>query len=67
MDKKLDEDLICNQVEKVINLILPFISSLLGLIPKHDRSWRKIYHFSHLIAHSINDHISDGIGEMRYT
>lgn len=65
--KKLDDDLRCRQVEEVTNLILPFISSSLGLVPKHDRGWRKIHHLFHPVSNSVNNHIPDGMGEMRYT
>ncbi len=67
IDKKLAEDLRCRQVEKVTNPTLPFISSPLGLVPKHDGGWRKIHHLSHPVDCSVNDHIPDGAGEMRYT
>lgn len=67
IDKKLADDLKSRKVEEVLNPNLPFISSPLGLIPKHDRGWRKIHHFSHPVGRSVNDHIPDGAGEMRYT
>ena len=65
IDKKLNEDLKCRRVEKVTNPTLPFISFPLGLVPKHDRRWKKIHHFFHLIGHSINDHILDDTKKMR--
>ena len=67
IDKKLAENLRCRWVEEVTNLILFLISSPLGLVPKHDGGWKKIYHLSYPIGCSVNDHISNGTGEMRYT
>lgn len=67
IDKKLAEDLRCHWVEEVTNPILPFISSPLGLVPKHNGDWRKIHHLFHPFGCSVNDHIPDGVGEMRYT
>lgn len=45
---------------------LPFIFSPLHLVPKHDSGWRKIHHLSYPQGHSVNDHIPDEAGEMRY-
>ncbi len=67
IDKKLAEDLRCRRVEEVTNPTLPFISSPLGLVPKHDGGWRKIHHLSYPVSRSFNDHIPNGTGEMRYT
>ena len=67
IDKKLAEDLRCRRVEKVTNPTMPFISSPLDLVPKHDGGWRKIHHLFHPIGRSVNDHILDGVGEMKYT
>ena len=67
IDKKLAEDLRCRRVEEVTIPTMPFISSPLGLVPKHDGGWRKIHHLSHPVGCSVNDHIPDGAGEMRYT
>lgn len=36
IDKNLADDLRCHRVEEVTNPTLPFISSPLGLVPKHD-------------------------------
>ena len=67
IDKKLADDLKCRKVENVLNPTLPFISSPLGLVPKHDEGWKKIHHLSHHVERSVNNHIPDGAGEMRYT
>lgn len=65
IDRKLADDLRSRKVEEVSNPTLPFISSPLGLVPKHDGGWRKIHHLSHPVGRSVNDHIPDGAGEMR--
>ncbi len=67
IDNKLRDDLALQQVVEIKAPAPPFISSPLGLVPKHDGDWRKIHHLSHLRGHSVNDQIPDGKGEMRYT
>lgn len=67
IDKKLVENLKNSPAEEVANPIPPFISFPLGLVPKHDGGWRKIHHLSHPVGCSVNDHIPDGVREMRYT
>ncbi len=67
IDNKLRNDLALQRVVEVKALAPPFISSPLGLDPKHDGGWRKIHHPSHPRGHSVNDHIPDGAKEMRYT
>ena len=67
IDKKLTEDPALGQVVKVGKPILSFICLPLGLLPKHDGGWRKIYHPSHPWGESVNDHIPDGAEKLRYT
>lgn len=67
IDKKLAEDLAMGRVVEVKEPTPPFISSPLGLVPKHDGGWRRIHHLSHPRGQSVNDHIPDGAGELRYT
>ena len=67
IDKKLAKDLRCCRVEKVTIPTMPFISSPLGLVPKYDGGWKKIHHLFYPISRSVNDHITDGVGEIRYT
>ncbi len=67
IDNKLRNDLALQRVVEVKAPAPPFISSPLGLVPKHDGGWRKIHHLSHLRGHSVNSQIPDGAGEMRYT
>lgn len=43
-----------------------FILSPLGLVSKHDGGFRRIHHLSHPRGHSVNDHIPDKAGELRY-
>ena len=48
------------------NPLIPFISSPLSLIPKHNGGFQHIHHLSHPKGRSINNHISDKEGELRY-
>lgn len=66
IDKKLRKELALHRIVEV-DQERPFISSPLGLVPKHDSGWRNINHFSHPVGHSVNDHIPEGAWEMRYT
>ncbi len=67
IDNKLRDDLALQRVVKVKAPAPLFISCPLGLVPKQDGGWRKIHHLSHPRVHSVNDHIPDGAGEIRYT
>ena len=67
INKKLTEDLALGRVVEVEKPTSPFICSLWGLVPKHDGGWRKIHHLSHPRVESVNDHIPDGVWELRYT
>lgn len=60
IDMKLKNDLKSCKVEEVSNPTLLFFSSFLDLIPKYNRSWKKIPHLSHPIRYSVNDYIPDG-------
>lgn len=42
IDNKLEEDLRLRKIIPVPNLSTPFISSPLGLVPKHDGGFRRI-------------------------
>ncbi len=64
-EKKLQEDLASGRVTPVYQLSRPFICSLLSLVPKHDRGWRRIHHLSHLRGESVNDYIPDGLGKIK--
>ncbi len=66
IDKKLRNDLELQWVVEV-SPERPFICSPLGLVPKHDGGWRKIHHLSHPVGRSVNDHILDGVGQIRYS
>lgn len=66
IDNKLEEDLRLRRIVPVPNPSIPFISSPLGLVPKHDGGFRRIHHLSHPKGRSVNDHIPDGAGELRY-
>ena len=68
IDKKLQEDLASGRVIQLQGPPTPpYICSPLGLIPKHDGGWRRIHHLSHPRGESVNDHIPDGAGKLRYT
>jgi hypothetical protein len=44
-----------------------FISSPLGLVPKHDGGFRRIHHLSHPAEKSVNDHIPGEYSAISYT
>ena len=44
-----------------------FISSPLGLVPKHDGGWRRIHDLSHPRGRSVNDFILKAHGALEYT
>lgn len=67
IDNKLEEDLHLQYVVHVPTPLTPFISSPLGLVPKHDGGFRRIHHLFHPKGRSVNDRIPDGAGELRYT
>lgn len=67
IDNNLAEDIQLHRVVSVSTSIAPFISSPLGLIPKHDGGFRQIYHLLHPKEKSVNEHILDGAGKLRYT
>lgn len=67
IDKKLAEDLHTKRVEEIINPTLPFISSPLILVPKHDGGLRRIHHLSYPRGSSVNDYIADEASSLSYT
>lgn len=44
----------------------PFISSPLGLVPKHDGGWRRIHDLSYPHGQSVNDGIPQEHGSLEY-
>ncbi len=44
----------------------PYICSPLGLVPKHDKGWRRIHHLFHLLGRSVNDHIRPDFAALKY-
>lgn len=64
--KKLIKNLAIDRVIKVTKSILLFISSLLGLISKHNKNWQKVYYLSHLQDNLINNYISNRVKKLRY-
>ena len=67
IEKKLKEDLALSRVTPVHKPSRLFICSPLGLMPKYDGVWKKIYHISHPHGESVNNCIPDSVGEIRYT
>lgn len=66
IDNKLAEDLAAKQVIEVTS-VPPFISSPLGLVPKHNGGFCRIRHLSYPLGQSVNNDIPEGVGELRYT
>lgn len=55
IDDKLANELSAGRVVEVNDLTPPFISSPLGLVPKHDAGFWKIHHLSYPPGRSVND------------
>ena len=55
------------RVGEVNNPAPPFISSPLGLVPKHDGGFRKIHHLSYPSGDSVNDYVADEASSLSYT
>lgn len=66
INKKLEEDLRLRGVVRIPTPSTLFILMLLGLVLKHDRDFRYIYHLSYPKSKSVNNHIPDEVGELRY-
>lgn len=66
IQKKLSEDLSSRRVIRT-SAEPPFISSPLGLVPKHDGGYRRIHHLSHPRGASVNDFIDKKSAYLRYT
>jgi len=62
---KLEEDLQRGRVLPA-QPNFPFISSPLGLVPKHDGGLRRIHHLSHPKQHSVNNHIPHNYASIQY-
>lgn len=67
IDKKVAKDLHSRRMMQIINPIRLFISSPLGLVPKHDGDLRKIHHLSYPKRGLVNDHIADKVNSLSYT
>lgn len=52
---------------EVENPFLRFISSPLGLVPKHDGGFRKIHHLSYSNGNSVNDYITEEASSLSHT
>ena len=65
IQSKLEDDLRLRRVVPT-QPTFPFVSSPLGLVPKHDGSLRRIHHLSHPEGSSVNDHIPPQYTAIRY-
>ena len=65
IQSKLEDDLLLRRILPT-EPIFPFISSPLGLVPKHDGGRRRIHHLSHPEGGSVNDHIPSHYASIRY-
>lgn len=66
IDKKLSIDLAIGRVIKA-SPITPFLSSPLGLVPKHDGRLRKIHHLSYSGGRSVNNFTANEYSTLCYT
>ena len=65
--KDLQKQQYYNRLTRVgSNPLYPFISSPLGLVPKSDGGWRRIYDLSYPRGKSVNDGIPDDFGALEY-
>lgn len=67
IDEKLSQDLSTRRVVEVVDPVSPFITSPLGLVPKHDGGLRKIHHLSYPKGTSVNDYIAAEASALSYT
>ncbi len=67
IDKKLTENLALSRMVDIEKPTPPFVCSPLSLVLKHDGGWRRSHHLLYPRGESVNDHIPDGEGELRYT
>jgi hypothetical protein len=66
LTKGLDKDILLRRVT-IATPVLPYICSLLGLVPKHDGGWRKIHHLSYPRTRSVNTNIPDDYSLILYS
>jgi hypothetical protein len=62
---KLTADLELGRVVKA-EPVAPYICSPLGLVPKHNGSFRRIHHLSFPAGRSVNDHIASEFSALTY-
>ena len=63
---QVTDDLMKKRIARA-TLSTPFISSPLGLVPKHNGGFRRIHHLSFPRGKAVNDHISEAYGTLTYT
>lgn len=66
IQQKLHDKLLAGHVNPM-TLIIPFISSLLGLVPKSNREISRIYHLLFLYGSLVNDYILKKAANLKYT
>ena len=66
LQSTLDDDLIKGRVIHRFPTF-PFISSPLGLVPKHDGGFRRIHHLSYPKENSVNAGIAERFASLKYT
>ncbi|TVY48206.1 hypothetical protein LOCC1_G001875 [Lachnellula occidentalis] len=67
MAEKISSDLMLRRISIIALPALPFMSSPLGFVEKHNRGLRKIHHLSFPEKTSINDYISEEAAYVKYT
>lgn len=67
IEKKITQDLYLGRIVEVEDPSPPFISSPLGLVPKHDGGFRKIQHLSYPARSSVNDYIAPNAFALSYS
>lgn len=67
LTQDLDKQIAYNRVTKLDIIPDTYISSLLGLEPKPDGSWRLIHHLSYPRGSSVNCYIPRNYGAVEYT
>jgi hypothetical protein len=65
--KDINKHATTTQILRLTTLPAKYIASPLGLAPKQDGTWRRIYHRSWPSGHSVNNYIPQGWRILTYT